>query len=210
MAVLSLQLDAQKDAATPISQEEWKEMSDGVDYTETYKEQEQNKKNEQVKTSDFKTDFRFGAFNYIFYIVVFVVIGLLIYWIFRNLGSNKEVKPLTVTIDSMTHIEEHIHEVNLEALLNEAVLAKNYRIALRLNFLIVIKLLSQRDKINWAKEKTNWEYHSELKETVLADQFKEIIKSFEIFWYGEHLLTELDYHNTEPAYKALQNQLKTR
>lgn len=208
----SLHLDAQTEQSTPITRKEWKELSEGIDYTETYKESKEDKeKNERPSQSgESKNDFRFGGVNYLFYVLVFIVIGLIIYWIFRNLNPKVEVKVPTVTIESMQHIEDNLHEVNLESLLNEAVLAKNYRIALRLNFLIIIKLLSQSDKIEWAKEKTNWEYYSELKEKLLAEQFKEIIKSFEIFWYGEHPLTELDYHTTEPAYRTLQNQLKEK
>lgn len=210
LLVSSVHLDAQKDSSMPISEKEWKEMSEGVDYTEHFKDQKPDNEKNLVSPVESKTDFRFGGVNYIFYVLVFVFIGLLIYWIFKNLGSGKDAQVKTVSLDSMQHIEENIHEVNLEDLLNEALLAKNYRIALRLNFLIVIKLLSQRDKIFWAKEKTNWEYYSELKEQLLKDQFKEIIRSFEVCWYGEHPLTELDYHNTEPAYRTLQNQLKIK
>lgn len=205
---LAAPLWAQKDSVMQINQAQWHEISDGVDYTETFKKETDDKP--KNKKNNFNTSLPssdLSGFKYLFYFLVVALVIFLIIRIFGNFKSNTAIKEKVISIDSITEIEENMHEINLENLLNEALLVKNYKIALRLNFLIVIKLLSQKGKITWAKEKTNWEYYNELKEVLLADQFKEIILSFETFWYGDHPLTENQYLNTEPYYKAIQKRL---
>lgn len=201
-------IEAQNDSTMQLTKQQWQEISEGVDYNETYKEMERKDDNKSGKKNySMNTGFDLGNFKYIIY---FLILGLVIFLIVKvviNSKKNTVVKEQTITIDTIEQIEEKMHEVNLQELLKEALKAKNYRIALRLNFLIIIKLLSQKGEIQWAKEKTNWEYYSELQDKLLADQFKEIIISFESFWYGEHPLTELEYHFTEPAYQALQKRL---
>lgn len=202
-------MPAQSDSTMQLTKQQWQEISEGIDYNESYKDLERKDPKKSGKTNySMNPGFDLGNFKYLIY---FVVLGLIIYLIVKvviNSKKNTAVKEKNISIETMEQIEEKLHEVNLDDLLKEALEAKNYRIALRLNFLIIIKLLSQNGEIQWAKEKTNWEYYSELKDKLLADQFKGIIMSFETFWYGEHPLTELEYHFTEPTYQALQKRLK--
>lgn len=196
---------AQKDTVMRLNQKEWQEVTKGIDYTETFISPD-NKKIEKVK-STLRSDSTLSDYKYLIYFLVLVLVGFLFVRVFNSFKINSDLSEKVVTIDSMEEIEDNIHEVNLEDLLKEALLVKNYRIALRLNFLIIIKLLSQSNKITWAKEKTNWEYYTELQDKLLADQFKEIILSFETFWYGEHPLNEYRYSLTEPVYQAMQKKL---
>lgn len=201
---LSFQQKAQNDSALKLNQKQWKELSEGIDYTENFKDPENDKKETNLNP-DLGVDL--SDFKYLFYIIALGILVFLIVKVFNNFKTNPDTKEKNISLDSIKEIEDHIHEVNLEELLRQALLIKNYRIALRLNFLIIIKLLSQKEKISWAKEKTNWEYYSELSDKLLADQFRDVIKSFELFWYGEHALTELKYQEIESSLKALQKRL---
>jgi hypothetical protein len=201
---------AQNDSTLKLTQPQWKDLSEGIDYTETYKEQEQEKEsdNSYNSSSSGSSSVDIGAFKYVLYVLMFALVVFIVIKLFGNFKNNSAVESKVVEIDALHEIEERMHEIDLEELLKQALEARNFRLALRLNFLIIIKLLSQSGKINWAKEKTNWEYHTELQDKLLADQFKEIIQNFELFWYGEHTFTELDYHSSEPVYRALQKKLK--
>ena len=196
---------AQTDTVMHLNQKEWQETTKGVDYTETFISPDK-KKVEKVQSA-LKSGTTLSDYKYLIYFLVLVLVGFLFVRVFNSFKINTDVSDKVVTIESMEEIEDNLHEVNLEDLLKEALLAKNYRIALRLNFLIIIKLLSQSNKITWAKEKTNWEYYTELQDKLLADQFKEVILSFESFWYGEHPLNEYHYSLAEPVYQAMQNKL---
>ena len=189
-----------------LSPKQWQELSEGIDYTETYKDLEPDKKTENTfKWNPFDHDF--SNFKFVFY---FLIIGLVVFLIIKIVSSfkkNPAIKPNAISISSIEEIEEKMHELDLEILLKEALQDKNYRIALRINFLIIIKMLSQRGYIIWAKEKTNWEYHSEVKDKNLSSLFRDIIVSFEPVWYGEHQLTEEQFNAVSPTYENFKKQL---
>jgi hypothetical protein len=196
------------DSTMQISKEQWQEITEGRDYTENFQSREE-KKETHSPSAPGNFNLNIPGFKYVLYVLVLALVVYLCVRVFKNFSNNAEVKQKTVTLDAMKEIEENIHEINLEDLLQEALRSKNYRIALRLHFLIIIKLLSQKGEINWAKEKTNWEYYSELRNRDFAAPFKEIILSFENFWYGEHPFTELDYHTSEGVYRSLQKKLSS-
>ena len=127
--------------------------------------------------------------------------------ILNNLKVNPNIKKQDISIEAIEEIEEKIHEIDLQKLLEEAILQENYHVALRINFLIIIKLLSEQKQIVWAKEKTNWEYYSEIKDILKKDCFKQIILSFEPVWYGEHLLTKEGFEKLQPLFINYQDQL---
>ncbi len=191
-----------------LSPKQWQEVSEGVDYTETYKDMEQETKTKEsnlINWNLFNHDF--SNFKYVFYFLVSGLIIFLLIKIILSFKNNPTIKPKIISIDSIEEIEEKMHELDMDLLLNEALQAKNYRIALRINFLIIIKMLSQKGDIVWAKEKTNWEYYSEVKDINLSALFKEIIISFEPVWYGEHQLTEEQFNLVSPTYENLKKQL---
>lgn len=206
----SLSHTAQSDSTLRLNESDWKELTSGVEFNENYKEKEkkqESKSNSSPKSHTPGTDL--SGMKYVFYFLAVGAIIALIIWVFWNYKPNTTVNNdnNTITAETIQKAEENIHEANLEGLLQQALANKNYRIALRLNFLILIRSLSQKEKIFWAKEKTNWEYYSELKDRLMADQFKAIVNTFEVYWYGDRVLTESGYLATEPLFQSIHSQL---
>ncbi len=197
---------AVKDSTMSLSREQWREQTEDLNYDEDFVVPNSSEASNKTPAT-VNYGFNLGDYRYVFYFLVLVLVAFLTVRVIKNFTRNPDVPEKAVTIETIDEIEERIHDVDLHELLNQALAAKNYRIALRLNFLIIIKQLSQQGKIAWAKEKTNWEYYSELHDKLLADQFKGIIHSFENFWYGEHPLTEVQYQRFESDYHAIQRQL---
>ena len=69
--------------------------------------------------------------------------------------------------------------------LAEAEAAGNYRLALRLGYLQLLKLLSDQNLIRWQPDKTNHAYLAELPGEHLRAPFRELTRQFEYVWYGE-------------------------
>lgn len=198
---------AATDTTFKLTKAQWEEIVSGADYTENFKTPEQKEPPKDNYSSEATRQY-FTDLKYFMYGALALILIIVIYFLVRNKrkAAGFEVKP--ISLDTIEDIAQNVHEVDLDAMLKQALEKNDYRLALRINFLIIIKLLSKHGKINWAKEKTNWEYHMELKEKLLADRFREIIISFESFWYGEHLLSEYHYHQAAPLFKAIQNQLE--
>lgn len=195
------------DSSLVIGEEEWKELCEDVDYSENYLESKEEE-DPHRRVSSHGSSASADGLKYFYYGLVLVAIVLIVLWLTRNLKGNTKLEEKTIIAENLADLEENVHELDLEQLLKEALARGDFRLALRLNFLIIIKLLSQKGHIRWAKEKTNWEYYAELKDRLIADQFREIVNSFEGFWYGEHPLDIRQYYNAEGTYKAMQERLR--
>lgn len=198
-----------KAAEPPISDSLWKDVVEGVDYTEDYLDRDKKVDEKRSLIDKSKWDVDIGQFKYVFYVLLAGVLIYLLVVILLNAQRNQSVTADDIDITSMEVIEEKMLEIDLDKILEEALAAENYRIAFRINFLIIIKLLSLAGHIKWAKEKTNWEYFSEIKNTDLAKQFEALIINFEPIWYGELDLSKEQYAELSPNYDTLKQALQT-
>ncbi|WP_135432220.1 DUF4129 domain-containing protein [Hymenobacter fodinae] len=80
---------------------------------------------------------------------------------------------------------EDIHAVDFATALAEAEAAANYRLAVRLGYLQVLRHLAEQRLIDWQPEKTNHYYLQELAGTRWAAEFATLTRQFEYVWYGE-------------------------
>ncbi len=85
---------------------------------------------------------------------------------------------------------ENIHEMDFEALICDAASKKEYRLAVRLTFLHALKILSDRQHVDWRPGKTNHDYLAELKEGDMKTGFNELSFYFDYTWYGDFNVTE--------------------
>jgi hypothetical protein len=81
-------------------------------------------------------------------------------------------------------IEENIHEMDFEALIQQAIEQKDHRRGVRLFFLYALKLLSDKHLIDWQQGKTNHDYVAELNAVELKKGLNELSIYFDYAWYG--------------------------
>ncbi len=208
LLLLSNCLFATKDSCLKLNEAQWLKTTKDKDYIESYKDWGKDKEDNSKK--NYKPNFgslNLGGFKYIFYVLLAAVIIFLLVKIIQNINSSPSLEMDKGISYTLAEVEDKILEVDLDKFLNEALSAKDFRLALRIQFLIIIKALSLSGKIIWTKEKTNWEYHNEVKDMTLALKFKDIITTFEPIWYGEHELTESQFHALSPSYESFKNTL---
>ena len=104
--------------------------------------------------------------------------------------------------------EENLKEIDLEALLKEALNASDYRLAVRYQFLRLLKKLNQQGKIDYHPEKTNWDYLTELSDSTLKSQFSRASMIYEYAWYGEQRLNAETYSGIVSLFETPQNGSK--
>ncbi|WP_216680321.1 DUF4129 domain-containing protein [Hymenobacter siberiensis] len=131
---------------------------------------------------------------------VFVVLKLLQIDFTAMLGRSPRRVPLAYDTAA-----ENIHEVDFTTRLAEAEAAGNWRLAVRLGYLQLLKTMSDRGLINWQPDKTNHTYLAELPPTgTLRADFREITRQFEFVWYGELALSALLYERVRAGHRAFQ------
>jgi len=104
-------------------------------------------------------------------------------------------------------IVENIHELDFGQLIEEAVIAKNYRLAVRLYYLKTLKQLTDKKQIHWQPTKTNRNYVEELQGTRYQQDFEQLTYQFEYVWYGEFGVSESQFVRLKDTFQAFLNQL---
>lgn len=131
---------------------------------------------------------------------VFVVLKLLQIDFTAMLGRAPRRMPLAYDTAA-----ENIHEVDFASRLAEAEAAGNWRLAVRLGYLQLLKTLSDRSFINWQPDKTNHAYLAELPPNgAIRADFREITRQFEFVWYGELTLSGPLYERVRASQRAFQ------
>lgn len=105
---------------------------------------------------------------------------------------------------------DDIHAPDFAARLAAAEADGNYRLAVRLGFLSVLKHLTDRGLLDWRPEKTNADYLAEMPPSPLRSAFVIVVRQFEYAWYGEWALTPVHYADVRAAQLALITQISQR
>ena len=134
---------------------------------------------------------------------VFIVLRLLEIDFTAMLGRSP--RRAAMAYDTMA---ENIHEVDFATRLAEAEAAGNWRLAVRLGYLQLLKTLADGGQIQWQPDKTNHAYLAELPAAgPLRGAFREATRQFEYVWYGELALTAPLYAQIRAGHQALRAQL---
>ncbi|AYZ37344.1 DUF4129 domain-containing protein [Chryseobacterium indologenes] len=135
-----------------------------------------------------------------------ILVGFLLYFVIRyvlgkdgNFIFGKKNRKLNLNVEEL---HENIHEINFPESIAKFEHEKDYRSAVRYQFLFILKKLSDKKLIIWNPEKTNKDYVAEVKAPHLKKEFSDLSHIFEYVWYGE-------FDITEPNYQKFKNQFQT-
>ncbi|MCB9226640.1 MAG: hypothetical protein H6578_05670 [Chitinophagales bacterium] len=189
--------------------EYYEKVTKGVDYTENIKEREiKEPKIPNINMPNLGNWTVVGELLKVIAIITLVlVLAYFIYTIFEENygGANKAIKKYKNVL--IENLEQHIHEVDLHQFLAEALKNNDFKLAVRIYYLIIIKQLSDSKLINWKKQKTNGEYVSELFGSNYFPDFKDSTLIFERIWYGDIEIDKQRYENVAGKYKQFLNKL---
>ena len=82
-------------------------------------------------------------------------------------------------------INEDIFSINYEQELEKAIANQNYRLGVRLMYLHVLRLFSEKNIIQYKMERTNSDYLLQLYNTRYYKDFFRLTRNFEYVWYGK-------------------------
>lgn len=90
-------------------------------------------------------------------------------------------------------ISEDIFAINYQKEIDKAAAQGNYRLAIRLMFLRLLKNMSEKNIIRYKQDKTNLDYLQELSATGYYSNFFRVTRNYEYSWYGQFPVTENAY-----------------
>ncbi|NQX78059.1 DUF4129 domain-containing protein [Gilvibacter sp.] len=115
-------------------------------------------------------------------------------------GNNTALAPILAQ-------EEDLAQIDLQALIDEALQQGDYRLAVRYMFLKALKELSGKRLIEWHFEKTNNDYLRELESDQLKDEFKTVSRLYDYVWYGEFPIDKQRFNQAAQRFEQLQKTI---
>ncbi|MBD2699611.1 DUF4129 domain-containing protein [Spirosoma sp. BT702] len=133
--------------------------------------------------------------NFWQYVFLAAIAGLAIYLLMKAevLGFLFPKKAQSGDLD-YENLSENIHEIDFKTAIEEAVSAKNFRLAIRLLYLQTLKRLTDAGAIIYKPDKTNRQYVAELANVPLQADFEQLTRQFEFVWYGDFPVDEIRFN----------------
>lgn len=215
---------AYKDAKVepkPFDRKVWNEKKKGLNYTKNIKPEEEEKKKDKPDSnktiehqgSDREYTLNFGPIGQLLLVVLVIGVLALIVFILVKTGfleGNTKIAQDSQGPVLLDQIEDNLHESDLERALRLALEAKDYRMAIRVYYLTVIKELSLRDWIKWKRDKTNGQYVREMMDKPEGTTFRQLTNAFEHTWYSDEEIVLKHYEVLSPQFQSFIGSLKKR
>lgn len=204
-------------AQAEVTEESFQELMEELDYDrtkrawtvrESYKRKPRERKSESSKRDapilrSRGSSAGSGIFQILAYGAVLVLVVVILYLIFSQIKLDKKLDPVL----EMEEIED-IEDIDADNSYKVSLEGGDYRLALRMQFIKFLQLLSTQEKIIWEKEKTNRDYHRELAEHELKRNFRELSGIYERVWYGEEELDVTKFRNYDQKYISAHNKCR--
>ena len=132
------------------------------------------------------------ALVYILIAAAIVIVNIILFR--SNLGGLFGGKNSKRNI-GFTILDENIHELNFPELITSAETKGDYRHAIRLHYLWLLKRLSDDSVIQLKINKTNRDYRNEITQPDLQQSFSRASIVFEYVWYGDVKIDSGNYQS---------------
>lgn len=103
---------------------------------------------------------------------------------------------------------EDIFAINYQKEIDKAAAQGNYRLAVRLMYLRLLKNMSEKNVINYKQDKTNLDYLMQLSSTKYYNDFFRITRHYEYSWYGKFEVSSQAYQLINKEVLQFENQLQ--
>ncbi len=141
-----------------------------------------------------------------------IIIGIVVFvgWLFYKLNpgatffGTKEKPELFFSEE-----EEIIRNKDISELMEKALSNRDYRLAIRYYYLLILQKLTEAEIISYESDKTNSEYISEINSEAIKTGFRKATNLYDHVWYGNFDVTETDFSKAQPTFSSLKNLIPT-
>ncbi len=141
------------------------------------------------------------------YIILAVLVGFIV-WLFFKLNPGAKLMKSKATPDVFfTEEEEIIKTRDIQKLIDKALSKKNYRLAVRYYYLLILKRLTDAELIEYEFDKTNSDYFAEITSDKINPAFRKATNIYDYIWYGNFTVTETDFNKAQTIFKNLEHSI---
>lgn len=196
---------------------EWQSVTAGKDFnyrndTEEGIQQKEPNNNPNIFAKALDAIIRFLASTAGQYIIWTLVVVTVLYGVYRLVIGNgsflfgKNSKKLSGTEEPESQ-EEELMGVNWESRLQQAIASGDFRLAVRYSYMYLLKMMQERQLIDYRNDKTNYEYAHELENTKYKQPFRKLTRQYEYAWYGQYPLSQASFTEYLNEFQDLKKQI---
>lgn len=177
-----------------LDKNNWNELKKKLKIKDYKPEKKEEIKKEDRKKIDFEIPEQLRLI--IKWLIFGILISLLVFLILKVLGINpfnRKTDKNKINIE-LDELEENLDTAAIDPHLYAAIKSKNYKLAIRLYYLMIIQKLALKEKIIWKKYKTNKHYLNEIRNKEEYEPLKKLTLTYEKSWFGENDITEDEYN----------------
>ena len=145
--------------------------------------------------------------NLMWFLMVGGFIAVLIWFLMSSNVKLFKKRSFSTTKSKNNTVIENIFEINYSEEIYKAVNAENYRLAIRLMYLQLLKDLSQKGIIQYKQERTNNDYVAQLNSTDYHKSFFHLTRNFEYVWYGQFKIKTEAFKTMQSDFVSFKNKL---
>ena len=119
----------------------------------------------------------------------------------------KKNLPVNDKQDAFEEMPEDIFAIRYQQEIDKALAQGNYRLAVRVHFLRLLSMLSDKNLIQYKQEKTNLDYLMELSSKTWYAEFFRLTRHFEYSWYGHFEVEEQTYRVIASEFNQFEKKL---
>ncbi len=153
-----------------------------------------------------------GIVAVIFRILPYLILIIALFFLiklFLKINFNELISGKTTTAEvTLTEDEEIIKNKDIQQLIKKAIAQKNYRLAVRYYYLLVLQKLQENNLIEWEPQKTNEDYIVEIQNKKIISKFKEVTYLYDFVWYGNFEINELEFDKVAINFEKLTTNIK--
>ena len=142
----------------------------------------------------------------IFFLLAGIFIGFILYKLFFTEGFFQRQRARSNVV-ALAPQEELNNGTDYNKLIAQAIGNKNYRLGVRYLYLQTLQKLMIVGLIQFATDKTNYQYLRELESKPCKNEFVLLTISYEYIWYGEFSIDETQFSRIQNDFKQFNNKL---
>jgi hypothetical protein len=102
---------------------------------------------------------------------------------------------------------DDIFKINYRREIDRAVSQQNYRLAIRLMYLQLLKHLADKNIIHYRQEHTNFDYLMQLNSTAYYHDFQRLTRHYEYSWYGQFEVPGSAFETIRSEFENFEQQI---
>ncbi|MGE9310731.1 DUF4129 domain-containing protein [Niabella sp. CJ426] len=134
------------------------------------------------------------------YVAIIVFLLLLAWYLKENNLLFFRKKPAVIQSVPQEELSKDIFSIEYATAIKEALDSNNYRLAIRLHYLQLLKTLSEKGVIQYQPDKTNFDYMLQVRQTPHYPDFSGLTRQYEYSWYGLFPISQAQYNRVDQLF----------